>query len=131
MIGRRTSSDSRWRSAITRRTHLRLEIQFLWESHGPNGSILDHTLVSRPYIFGPAFERFSLDERRHGHILWILPITNAERRVTVHYGLDALDQRFDPAGALSIASAPPTRGRPPCRTGRDVAASSARIRPDR
>jgi hypothetical protein len=31
----------------------------------------------------------------HLHVLWLLPITAAERDFKVHKGLEALEQRFD------------------------------------
>lgn len=59
------------------------------------GSALDHALISRPYLYGPSFEQFSLDGAEHGHILWVLPITQAEREFKKKYGLEALEQRFE------------------------------------
>jgi hypothetical protein len=62
------------------------------------GSSLDHALVSRPYPYGPEFERFSVGEGEHGHLFWILPITAAERHYKVRNGLEALEARFEEAG---------------------------------
>lgn len=56
----------------------------------------DHFLVSKPYPFGPDLEICPLIER-HTHILWLLPITRAERELKVREGLEALEQRFDDA----------------------------------
>jgi hypothetical protein len=62
------------------------------------GSTLDHALISLPYPFGPELEKFELRPSEHGHILWVLPITQAEREFKKDKGLDALEQRFDEAG---------------------------------
>lgn len=58
------------------------------------GSICDHILVSRPYVYGPEFEicRF---RNQHIHILWLVPITKAERDYKSKYGLKALEDIFE------------------------------------
>lgn len=60
------------------------------------GSTCDCFLVSRPYPFGPELEVCDLP-RGHVHILWLLPITPAERAFKVEHGPDALEERFDEA----------------------------------
>jgi Suppressor of fused protein (SUFU) len=59
-------------------------------------SSLDHMLVSRPYPFGADFEIFE----REGmlvQMLWLLPITEAERDFKRARGLEELESRFDSA----------------------------------
>ena len=61
------------------------------------GSRLDHMLVSLPYPFGPKLEIF--DAQGHeAHILWLLPITRAEREYKALHGLEAMEARFEAAG---------------------------------
>jgi hypothetical protein len=60
------------------------------------GSLCDHLLVSKPYPFGPDFEVFN-DNGGHVHVLWLLPITSAEREFKVANDLEALEQLFDNA----------------------------------
>jgi hypothetical protein len=62
-----------------------------------DGSTLDHVLVSRPYPFGPALESFPLADGGHGRLLWLVPITAAERKYKIEHGLDALETLFDRA----------------------------------
>ena len=62
------------------------------------GSTLDHALISLPYPFGPALERFPVPNGGHGHLLWELPITAGEREYKVEQGLDALEEQFERAG---------------------------------
>jgi hypothetical protein len=59
-------------------------------------SACDRYLVSLPYPFGPDFEVCVWD---HGHarILWLLPITPAERDLVLSAGLEALETLFDQA----------------------------------
>jgi hypothetical protein len=60
------------------------------------GSSCTSMLVSLPYPFGPELERCRTpmgDVR----VLWLLPITEAERQYKVTAGLLALEQRFDAA----------------------------------
>jgi hypothetical protein len=58
----------------------------------------DCLLVSAPYPFGPELERCE-DAGGHVQLLWLLPITSAERTFKIKHGLEALEQRFE-AGAL-------------------------------
>jgi len=60
-----------------------------------DGSSCTCLLVSQPYPFGPEFE---FDAPRLVRVLWLLPVTAAERDFKVHNGLDALEERFDRAG---------------------------------
>ncbi|WP_254507213.1 suppressor of fused domain protein [Anatilimnocola floriformis] len=60
------------------------------------GSKCDFFLVSLPYPFGPQLEICNLPDW-HLHVLWLLPITSAEREFKVREGLEALEQRFDAA----------------------------------
>ncbi len=60
------------------------------------GSLCDSLLVSTPYPFGPELEVCNLPDG-HVHILWLLPITSAEREFKTQHGLEALEQKFDDA----------------------------------
>ncbi|MFB6888638.1 suppressor of fused domain protein [Kitasatospora sp. NPDC056327] len=55
----------------------------------------DHLLVSLPYPFGPEFEICRSDGAGHARILWLLPITEAEKDFRHARGLEALERRFD------------------------------------
>ncbi|MCW2917865.1 MAG: hypothetical protein JWN52_5933 [Actinomycetia bacterium] len=59
-------------------------------------SLCDHWLVSLPYPFGPDFEICEWDGG-HARILWLLPITEAERDFKACAGLEALEDRFEEA----------------------------------
>lgn len=58
------------------------------------GSTCECFLVSLPYLFGPELEVCNFPDW-HLHVLWLLPITTAEREFKVREGLEALEQRFD------------------------------------
>lgn len=58
------------------------------------GSACDHLLVSKPYPFGPDLEICPLPGG-HAQVLWLLPITLAERDYKMQYGLEGLEQRFE------------------------------------
>jgi suppressor of fused protein SUFU len=58
------------------------------------GSLCDHLLVSLPYPFGPDFEICEW-EGGHARLLWLLPITEAERDFKARAGLEALEDRFE------------------------------------
>ena len=60
------------------------------------GSPSDCALVSMPYPWGPELE---VCEWTGGHarLLWVLPITEAERDFRGSHGLEALEQRFEDA----------------------------------
>jgi hypothetical protein len=60
-------------------------------------SACDRCLVSSPYPFGHDFEVCSWDQG-HARILWLLPITPAERDVWRDQGMEALETLFDQAG---------------------------------
>ncbi|MFE2557371.1 suppressor of fused domain protein [Streptomyces sp. NPDC059352] len=55
----------------------------------------DHYLVSLPYPFGPDFEVCEWEGGSHARILWLLPITAAEKDFRREMGLEALEVRFD------------------------------------
>lgn len=57
-------------------------------------SSCDRYLISMPYPFGPEFEVCTWDSG-HARILWLLPITPAERDLFVNAGLEALETLFD------------------------------------
>lgn len=59
-------------------------------------SACDRYLVSLPYPFGPDLEVCAWDNG-HTRILWLLPITTAERDVVMNAGLEALEMLFDEA----------------------------------
>jgi Suppressor of fused protein (SUFU) len=61
------------------------------------GSEADHFLVALPYPLGPDFEICEWDNG-HARLLWLLPITQAEREFKAEHGLEALERRFDAAG---------------------------------
>lgn len=50
--------------------------------------------MSLPYPFGPDFEVCAWKDG-HTRILWLLPITPAERDLMVSAGLEALESRYD------------------------------------
>jgi hypothetical protein len=58
------------------------------------GSACDFFLLSLPYPFGPDLEVCNFPDG-HVHVLWLLPITAAEREFKVREGVEALEQRFD------------------------------------
>lgn len=60
------------------------------------GSACDHTLVSLPYPFGPEFGTCSW-AGGHAELLWLLPITEAERDFKAREGVEALEQLFESA----------------------------------
>ena len=60
------------------------------------GSLCDHILISKPYPFGPELEVCNYDGG-HVHVLWLLPITSAEREFKATRDLEALEQLFDNA----------------------------------
>jgi hypothetical protein len=69
------------------------------------GATCDHLLVSLPYPWGPDLEECPLSGG-HARILWLLPITKAERDFKVANGLEALEQRLE---AEAIIPADPQR----------------------
>lgn len=64
-----------------------------WLDRSPS----DHLLISKPYPFGPDFERIDAPEGQ-ARVLWLLPITEAERDFKIANGLEALESRFEEAG---------------------------------
>ena len=69
-------------------------------------SLCDHFLVSVPYPYGPDVEMCRWDGG-HARLLWLLPITEAERDFRSEHGLEALEARLDRA---AINFADPLRG---------------------
>ena len=57
-------------------------------------STCDCFLVSLPYPFGEELELMNM-EGHEARILWLLPITSAERAYTTENGVDALEERLD------------------------------------
>ncbi|WP_238011846.1 suppressor of fused domain protein [Dactylosporangium sp. AC04546] len=62
-------------------------------------SACDHLLVSLPYPWGPTLEMCTMPGG-HARVLWLLPITAAEKTFRHREGLEALEQRFDDAGII-------------------------------
>ena len=60
-------------------------------------SACEYFLVSQPYPFGPDLEVCNFPGG-HVHVVWLLPITAAERNFKVREGLEALEQRGDACG---------------------------------
>jgi hypothetical protein len=58
------------------------------------GSPLDAVLVALPYLWGPKLENCLLRDR-HVQVVWLMPITQAEREFAHEHGVDALEQRFE------------------------------------
>jgi hypothetical protein len=58
------------------------------------GSSCTSMLVSLPYPFGPELEACQLPDAAV-RVLWLLPITEAERQYKNTAGVEALEQRFD------------------------------------
>ncbi|GIF74880.1 suppressor of fused domain protein [Asanoa siamensis] len=63
------------------------------------GSGCDHLLVSLPYPWGPDLEECPLPGG-HARVLWLLPITGAEKRFRHDHDLEALEQRLEDAGIV-------------------------------
>ena len=63
--------------------------------YGWLGGSCTHVLVSLPYPFGPDLEVCCLGDKGHVRFLWLLPITEAEKRFRHEHGLEALERRFD------------------------------------
>ena len=61
------------------------------------GSLCEHLLVSLPYPFGEQLELCPVNGS-HVHLLWLLPITLAEREFKMQNGLEALEELFDKHG---------------------------------
>ena len=53
--------------------------------------------MSVPYPFGPQLESCTW-KGGHARLLWLLPITEAERAYKIREGVEALEQRFEQAG---------------------------------
>ena len=58
------------------------------------GASCDAFLVSQPHPFGPTLER-ARGGARPIRLLWLLPITPAERRFAAEHGVAELELRFD------------------------------------
>ncbi len=61
------------------------------------GASCDALLASEPTPFGPALDRAPVGARAAARVLWLLPITPAERRFAAEHGAAELEQRFDDA----------------------------------
>ena len=59
-------------------------------------SACDHFVVSLPYPYGPELEMCEWSTG-HARILWLVPITEAERDFKAANGLEALEQRLEAA----------------------------------
>jgi hypothetical protein len=59
-----------------------------------DGSPLEALLVSLPYLWGPKLEHCQLPDR-HIQVVWLIPISEAERDYVRLNGVDALEQRFE------------------------------------
>ncbi|WP_185078529.1 suppressor of fused domain protein [Nonomuraea jabiensis] len=57
-------------------------------------SVCDRYLISLPYPFGPDFEVCAWDGG-HARILWLLPITSAERDLIMNAGLEAFESLLE------------------------------------
>jgi Suppressor of fused protein (SUFU) len=60
-------------------------------------SLCTHMLVSLPYPFSPDFEICCV-EGEHIHIYWLLPITEAEKKLAVENSQEELEQIFEEQG---------------------------------
>ena len=63
------------------------------------GSSCDHLLISLPYPWGPDLEDCDVPGG-HARVLWLLPITEAEKRFRHSHGLEALEQHFEDSGII-------------------------------
>ncbi|WP_203931612.1 suppressor of fused domain protein [Virgisporangium ochraceum] len=63
------------------------------------GSSCDHLLLSLPYPWGPGLETCTVPGG-HIRVLWLLPITAAEKRFRHTHDLETLEQRFEAAGIV-------------------------------
>jgi len=63
------------------------------------GSHCDHLLVSVPYPFGPDLES-CVWGGGHARLLWLLPITEAERAYKSEAGQEALEERLEQAAIV-------------------------------
>src|SRR5579875_1639120 len=61
------------------------------------GSACDHLLVCLPYPFGPGLQTCHVGDL-HVDVLWLLPITRAERDFKAAHGQEALERQFEEAG---------------------------------
>jgi hypothetical protein len=58
------------------------------------GSRLTHGFISLPYLWGPTLEQFS-EDCRPTRVLWLVPITEAERLFLMENGVDALEEELE------------------------------------
>jgi hypothetical protein len=56
----------------------------------------DHGLLSLPYLDGPELENASI-LGQSVRMLWLIPITKAEREYKIQHGLEALEKLFERA----------------------------------
>ena len=64
-----------------------------------SGSACDHLLVSLPFPWGPDLENGTVEGGRV-RVLWLLPITGAEKVFRHEHGLEALEQRLEDAAIV-------------------------------
>ncbi len=57
-------------------------------------SACTHGLISLPYLDGPDLENLET-EKGLVRLLWLIPITDAERRYAMSNGLNALEEAFE------------------------------------
>lgn len=57
----------------------------------------DHGLISLPYLDGPALEWMNVTHGRSVRILWLIPITRAEKEFAVKNGAETIESRFESA----------------------------------
>jgi hypothetical protein len=100
-VARSESAGVMWRLALTAYYHAGPEENLLdlWHMVGigegwVEGSPLDAILVSLPYLWGPDLEHCQLPDR-HIRVLWLIPISEAERQFVREHGVDALEDRFE------------------------------------
>jgi hypothetical protein len=80
--------------------HQRLDVGHTVPIGSPwlDDSACDHYLISLPYPYEPDFEVCKWDGDAHARILWLLPITKAEKDFRREEGLEALESLFDERG---------------------------------
>ncbi|MCL2849219.1 MAG: suppressor of fused domain protein [Micrococcales bacterium] len=62
------------------------------------GSQCDHGLLSLPHLDRPSVGLFGWQPEVSVQVLWLIPITMAERDFKIAEGLDALEDRFEQTG---------------------------------
>ena len=67
----------------------------------------DHGLLSLPYTFGPSLE-WAVNKHSRTRVLWLVPITQAERAFKVNAGQFALEDLFESKGFNYLDPARPS-----------------------